>query len=159
MCIVWDISRVNVGIIYANRGMSFFFLQNCNKDIISIKFWTGNSINFRKKRDIRNTFAATIVLINESIYIFAGVVGIILILSTKYLNLIKIEFLKSELISVKETYFSLASYYFCYLFSIIWAMFFPNLSILLVGGAGLLAIKIYIRRIAEKVYAEKKGCS
>lgn len=104
-------------------------------------------------------FAATIVLINESIYIFAGVVGIILILSTKYLNLIKIEFLKSELISVKETYFSLASYYFCYLFSIIWAMFFPNLSILLVGGAGLLAIKIYIRRIAEKVYAEKKGCS
>lgn len=97
------------------------------------------------------------VFIAEDIYIFTGVVGIILILSVKYLRALKFEFLKSGLISVKETYLSIGSYYFFYLLSIIWTIFIPNLSTLLVGAASLLAIKIYIRRIAEKVYEEKMG--
>lgn len=95
------------------------------------------------------------VFIAEDIYIFAGVVGIILIVSIKYLRAIRLEFLKCGLISVKETYLSIGGYYFFYMLSIIWMFFIPNLSALLVGAASLLAIKIYIRRIAEKVYEEK----
>jgi hypothetical protein len=97
------------------------------------------------------------VFIAEDIYIFAGVVVVILILSIKYLGAIKSEFLKSGLISVKETNLSIGGYYFFYLFSIVWMTFIPNLSTLLVGAASLLAIKIYIRRIAEKVYEEKNS--
>ncbi|WP_139185606.1 hypothetical protein [Bacillus sp. OK048] len=99
------------------------------------------------------------VFIAEDIYIFAGAVGVILILSIKYVRAIKSEFLKSGLITVKETNLSIAAYFFFYLFSIVWMMFIPNLSTLLVGAASLLAIKIYIRRIAEKVYEEKNGIS
>lgn len=95
------------------------------------------------------------VFIAEDILIFVGVVGIILILSTKYLRALKVEFLKSGLISAKETNLSLGSYYFFYLLSIVWTTFIPNLSTLLVGALSLLGIKIYIRRIAEKVYEEK----
>jgi hypothetical protein len=97
------------------------------------------------------------VFIAGNIYIFAGVVGIILILSIKYVRHIKKEFLKSGLISVKETYLSIVAYYFFYLISIVWAFFIPNLSILLVGAASLLAIKIYTRRNADKVYEEQNG--
>ncbi len=94
-----------------------------------------------------------------NIYIFVCIIGIILILSTKYLKIIKTDFLNSGLISVKETYLSLISYYFCYIFSIIYAIFIQNVSVLLVGGASLLAIKIFIRRIAEKLYEEKNSIS
>lgn len=59
------------------------------------------------------------VFIAGNIYIFAGVVGIILILSIKYVQHIKKEFLKSGLISVKETYLSIVAYYFFYLISIV----------------------------------------
>jgi hypothetical protein len=97
------------------------------------------------------------VFIAEDIFIFVGVVGVILILSTKYLRALKTEFLKSGLISVRETNLSLGGYYFFYLLSIIWTIFIPNLSTLLVGALSLLGIKIYIRRIAEKVYEEKSG--
>jgi hypothetical protein len=99
------------------------------------------------------------VFIAEDIYIFAGAVGVILILSIKYVRAIKSEFLKSGLITVKETNFSIAGYYFFYLFSIVWMILIQNQSTLLVGAASLLAIKIYIRRIAEKVYEEKNGIS
>jgi hypothetical protein len=95
------------------------------------------------------------VFIAEDIFIFVGVVGVILILSTKYLRALKAEFLKSGLISVRETNLSIGGYYFFYLLSIIWTIFIPNLSTLLVGALSLLGIKIYIRRIAEKVYEEK----
>lgn len=97
------------------------------------------------------------VFIAEDIYIFAGVVGVILILSIKYLRTIKSEFLKSGLLTVMETRVSIGCYYFFYLFSIVWRMFIPNLSTLLVGAASLLVIKIYIRRIAEKIYEEKNN--
>lgn len=97
------------------------------------------------------------VFIYEDIYIFAGVVGVILIVSIKYLRALKAEFLKSGLITVNETYLSIVSYYFFYLLSIIWTIYIPNLSTLLVGASSLLFIKIYIRRIAEKVYEEKIG--
>ena len=97
------------------------------------------------------------VFIAEDIYLFAGVVGVILILSIKYLGAIKSEFLKSGLLTVMETRLSIGFYYFFYLISIVWRMFIPNLSTLLVGAASLLALKIYIRRIAEKVYEEKKN--
>lgn len=99
------------------------------------------------------------VFIAEDIYIFAGVVGVILILSIKYIRDIKMEFLKSGLISIMETHLSIAGYYFFYLFSIVWMMFIPSISTLLVGAASLLGIKIYIRRIAEKVYEEKNAIS
>ncbi|MED1442716.1 hypothetical protein P4U24_13110 [Aeribacillus composti] len=69
----------------------------------------------------------------------------------------KKEFLKSWLISVKETYLSIVAYYFFYLISIVWAFFIPNLAILLFGAASLLAIKIYTRRVADKVYEEQNG--
>jgi hypothetical protein len=97
------------------------------------------------------------VFIAEDIYIFAGVVGVILILSIKYLGAIKLEFLKSGLLTVMETRLSIGWYYFFYLISIVWMMFIPNLSTLLVGAASLLVIKVYIRRIAEKVFDEKNN--
>lgn len=97
------------------------------------------------------------VFIAEDIFIFVGVVGVILVLSTKYLRALKTEFSKSGFISVRETNLSLGGYYFFYLLSIIWTIFIPNLSTLLVGALSLLGIKIYIRRIAEKVYEEKSG--
>lgn len=99
------------------------------------------------------------VFIAEDIYIFAGAVCFILILSTKYIRSLKSEFLKSGVITVKETNLSVAGYYFFYIFSVVWMMFFPNLSTLIVGAASLLAIKIYIRRIAEKVYEETNSIS
>ncbi|KZN95535.1 hypothetical protein EW027_11110 [Aeribacillus pallidus] len=80
-----------------------------------------------------------------------------MILSIKYVQHIKKEFLKSGRISVKETYLSIVAYYFFYLISIVWAFFIPNLAILLVGAASLLAIKIYTRRVADKVYEEQNG--
>ncbi|MDR9793564.1 hypothetical protein NSQ61_17440 [Aeribacillus sp. FSL K6-1121] len=65
-----------------------------------------------------------VVFIAGNICIFAGVVGIILILSIKYVQHIKKEFLKSGFISVKETYLSIVAYYFFYLISIVWAFLF-----------------------------------
>jgi hypothetical protein len=97
------------------------------------------------------------VFVSENIYFFAAVVGIILILSIKYLRAIRGEFLKSRLITKNETYLSIISYYFFYLLSIIWMFFIPNISTLLVGAVSILPIKIYIRRIAEKVYEEKEA--
>lgn len=104
-------------------------------------------------------FYAITIAVVENIYIFSGIVGIILILSTKHLKVIKDEFLKSGFISVKETYLSIISYYFFYLLSIVWIIFIPNLSVLLVGSASLLVIKIYIHRIANKLYDEKNDFS
>lgn len=95
------------------------------------------------------------VFIAEDIYTFSAIVGLILLLSIKPLNIIKGEFLKSGLMSKKETYFSLICYYLCYLISIVWFSYFPNLSALLVGSVSLLAIKIYIHRIAKKKYDDE----
>ncbi|MFP7300361.1 hypothetical protein [Neobacillus niacini] len=95
------------------------------------------------------------VFIAEDLFIFIGVVGVILILSIKYIRAINVEFLKSGIITERETNLSIGSYYVFYLLSIIWTIFIPNLSALLIGALSLLGIKIYIRRIAEKVYEEK----
>ena len=88
-------------------------------------------------------------------YIFATVVVIILIFSINYLRILKNEFLKSGLITIKETYFAIIFYYFCYILSIVWGYYIPNFSIIMIGGAGILFIKLYIHRIALKVYEEK----
>lgn len=97
------------------------------------------------------------VFIVDNIYFFSGIVVVILLLSIKPLLVIKSEFSKSKLISIKESYFSIISYIFCYLVSVVWFVFFPNLSVLLVGSVSLLALKIYIHRIANKVYDEQNS--
>ncbi|MEN1937426.1 hypothetical protein AAIE21_18025 [Paenibacillus sp. 102] len=95
------------------------------------------------------------VFIADDIYIFSAIVSLILLLSIKPLNIIKSEFLNSEFISTKETYFSFINYYFFYVISIVWFMFFPNLSALLIGSISLLTINIYIHRIAKKFMMKK----
>lgn len=97
------------------------------------------------------------VFIAEDIFIFAGVVIVIQLLSMKSIKVIKREFTSHELISTNETRFAILSYHGCYLAATLWAMMMPNLSVLLIGSLSILPIKIYVRRIAEKVYEEKKG--
>ncbi|WP_167832229.1 hypothetical protein [Mesobacillus selenatarsenatis] len=96
------------------------------------------------------------VFIAEDIYIFAGAVIVILILSMKSLKIIKQEFSSHELISANEMRFAILAYHGCYIAAIFWTMMMPNLSVLLIGSLSILPLKIYVRRIAEKVYEEKK---
>ncbi|WP_445487615.1 hypothetical protein [Niallia sp. 03133] len=116
-------------------------------------------MNASSKMDIFFFGYAVAVGVADNLYVFASIVGIILILSMKHLKVVMQEFFNSGLISAKETYFSLFSYYFCYLISIVWFIFFPNLSTLLIGGSSLITIKIFIKRIAIKVYDEKNNFS
>lgn len=99
---------------------------------------------------------AIAVFIAEDLYIFAGAVIVILLLSMKSIKVIKQEFTNHELISTNETRFAILTYHGCYLAAILWTMMMPNLSVLLIGSVSILPIKIYVRRIAEKVYEEKK---
>ncbi|WP_226646268.1 hypothetical protein [Mesobacillus subterraneus] len=96
------------------------------------------------------------VFIAEDIYIFTGAVIVILLLSRKSLKIIKQEFTSHELISANEIRFAILAYHGFYLAAILWTMMMPNLSAILIGSLSILPIKIYIRRIAEKVYEEKR---
>ena len=96
------------------------------------------------------------VFIAEDIFIFAGAVIVILLLSMKSIKVIKQEFTSHELISTNETRFAILAYYGFYLAAILWTMMMPNLSVLLIGSLSILPIKIFVRRIAEKVYEEQK---
>lgn len=95
-----------------------------------------------------------IVFIAENMVIYICAIGIILLLSIKYLNILRNEFLISNLVSKAETYFSIVAYVLCYLLSILWHYYFQNISTVIVGPLGLLFLKIYIRRIAVKIYEE-----
>lgn len=95
------------------------------------------------------------VFIAEDIYIFAGAVIVILLLSMKSLKIIKQEFTSHELISAAEMRFAILAYHGCYLAALLWAVMMPNLSVLLIGSLSILPLKIYVRRIAEKLYEEK----
>lgn len=97
-----------------------------------------------------------VVFIAENMVIYICAIGIILLFSIKYLNQLRREFLKSNLVSKAETYFSIVAYVLCYLISIFWHYYFQNISTIIVGPLGLLFLKIYIQRIAVKIY--RSGC-
>lgn len=94
-----------------------------------------------------------------NIYILLAVVIIVLFQSIKPLNVIKTECLNSKLVSIKETYFFQIFYYFCYTLSFVIFYFFPNMTVLFIGATSQLFIKIYVNRLALKIYDDKNNFS
>jgi hypothetical protein len=151
---------LNYKILQITKNLQFDFMKE-----VKLFYKMGQAleetpiINAISKLD--NLFIAFAVLgaISQSIYFFTAIVAIILIVSHKYLRILKVEFLKSQLISEKESNLSMTSYYFFYLLSIFWAYYIPNLSVILVGGASIILLKLNVHKIAEKVYEEKNHIS
>lgn len=95
------------------------------------------------------------LLVSFSIYVYAVSVIIFLLISTKWIGIIRTELLRSPVISKKQVYHSVVSYYSFYLLSIVWGGYFPNVSIILINGLSMLLIKVMIHRMAKQIYYSK----